>query len=44
VSKGDTSTKVITDTWTPNSAGSEQLVFVGPSYPTQTQSFSCTGG
>jgi hypothetical protein len=35
--------KSITDTWTPNSAGSEQLVFLSPSYPTQTQSFNCTG-
>jgi hypothetical protein len=41
ISKGDTTTKVVTDTWTPNSAGSEQLVFVSPSYPTQTQSFTC---
>ena len=36
-------TKVITDTWTPKTSGSEQLVFVNPSYPTQTQSFNCTG-
>jgi hypothetical protein len=43
VAKGDTSTKVITDTWTPQNAGTEQLVFTGPSYPTQTQSYSCGG-
>jgi hypothetical protein len=41
--KGGPTTKVVTDTWTPNSAGSEQLVFVSPSYPTQTQSFPCSG-
>ncbi|MDQ6711747.1 MAG: hypothetical protein M3Z28_00965 [Candidatus Dormibacteraeota bacterium] len=41
INKGDTTTKVVTDTWTPNSAGSEQLVFVSPSYATQTQSFNC---
>jgi hypothetical protein len=43
VAKGDTGTKVITDTWTPNSSGTEQLVFVSPSYPTLTKSFNCGG-
>jgi hypothetical protein len=43
VAKGDTSTKVITDAWKPQNAGSEQLVFSSPSYPTLTQSFNCGG-
>jgi hypothetical protein len=38
-----TSLKTITDTWAPKSGGSEQLVFVSPSYPTLTQSFPCNG-
>lgn len=38
-----TKLKTITDTWTPESAGSEQLVFLSPSYPTLTQSFPCAG-
>lgn len=41
-SSGQTS-KTITDTWAPTGAGSEQLVFVSPGYPTLTQPFVCHG-
>jgi hypothetical protein len=42
VAAGDTSAhSVVTDTWTPASPGSEQLVFNSPSYSLQPQSFTC---
>jgi hypothetical protein len=42
IAKGDTSTHaVVTDSWKPSSSGSEQLVFVGPTYPLAAQSFNC---
>jgi hypothetical protein len=31
----------VTDSWTPASAGSEQLVFSTPSYAVAPQSFTC---
>jgi hypothetical protein len=31
----------VTDSWTPASSGSEQLVFTNPSYAVAPQSFSC---
>jgi hypothetical protein len=34
---------VVTDQWTPNSSGSEQLVFVSPTYPLAAKSFNCGG-
>ena len=43
VAKGDTSAKVVTDSWKPQNSGTEKLVFVSPSYPTLTQSFACGG-
>ena len=41
VNPGDKGMQVFTDTWKPSGAGSEQLVFMSPSYATQTQSFNC---
>jgi hypothetical protein len=42
--KGDTSTHaVVKDQWTAGSSGTEQLVFVSPTYPLAAQSFSCSG-
>jgi hypothetical protein len=43
VAKGDTSAKVVTDSWVPQNSGTEKLVFVSPSHPTLTQSFNCGG-
>jgi hypothetical protein len=43
VAKGDTSAKVVTDSWVPQGSGTEKLVFVSTSYPTLTQSFACGG-
>jgi hypothetical protein len=44
IAKGDTSAHaVVTDSWTPGSSGSEQLVFVSPSYPLAAQAFNCGG-
>jgi hypothetical protein len=44
IAKGDTSSHpVVTDQWTPNSSGSEQLVFVSPTYPLAAKSFNCGG-
>ena len=44
IAKGDTGAHSVTDTWAPNSSGSEQLVFVAPTYPLAAQSFNCGGG
>lgn len=42
VAAGDTSAHfTVTDTWTPKSSGSEQLVFTTPSYTVAPQSFTC---
>jgi hypothetical protein len=42
VAAGDSSAhSVVTDSWTPLSAGSEQLVFTSPAYSLAPQSFSC---
>ena len=43
---GDTSLHAVQpDSWTPQSPGSEQLVFYSPSAPTVApRSFSCAGG
>ncbi len=42
VAAGDTSAhSVVTDSWTPASAGTEQLFFSVPSYGVQPQSFTC---
>jgi hypothetical protein len=44
IAKGDTSShSVITDRWAPGSSGTEQLVFVTPTYPLAAQSFKCGG-
>lgn len=43
VAKGDTSAKVVTDSWVPQNSGTENLVFVSPSHPTLSQSFNCGG-
>jgi hypothetical protein len=44
VAKGDTSSHpVVTDRWAPESSGSDQLVFVTPTYPLAAQSFNCGG-
>jgi hypothetical protein len=44
IAKGDTNAHaVVTDSWTPGSSGSEQLVFVSPSYPLAAQAFNCGG-
>lgn len=42
VAAGDTSAhSVVTDSWTPASAGTEQLFFLNPSYGVTPQSFNC---
>jgi len=42
VAAGDTAAhSVVTDSWSPQSPGSEQLVFTTPGYSLQPQSFSC---
>ena len=42
VAAGDASAhSVVTDTWTPGSPGSEQLVFTTPSDTLAAQSFTC---
>ena len=42
VAAGDIAThSVVTDSWTPASAGSAQLVFSTPGYAVTPQSFSC---
>lgn len=44
IAPGDTSSHaVVTDQWTPQHSGSEQLVFVSPSYTVPAQSWSCRG-
>ena len=44
IAKGDTSAHAVaTDHWTPSSSGSEQLVFVSPTYPLAAKSFNCGG-
>jgi hypothetical protein len=42
IAAGDSSAhSVVTDSWTPASAGTEQLVFSTPSYAVTPQSFTC---
>ncbi len=42
VAAGDTAAhSVVTDSWTPASAGTEQLVFTTPSFTVAPQSFTC---
>ncbi|HEY4845863.1 MAG TPA: hypothetical protein VII89_09225 [Candidatus Dormibacteraeota bacterium] len=44
IAKGDTGAHaVVTDVWTPGSSGSEQLVFVSPTYPLAAKAFNCGG-
>jgi hypothetical protein len=44
IASGDTSLHTVaTDRWTPTGSGSEQLVFVSPSYPLAAQNFVCGG-
>jgi hypothetical protein len=42
VAAGDTAAHaVVTDSWTPASAGTEQLVFTTPGYTVAPQNFTC---
>jgi hypothetical protein len=42
IAKGDTAAHaVVTDVWVPQGNGTEQLFFVGPSYPLAPTSFTC---
>jgi hypothetical protein len=42
IASGDTGVHAVaTDHWTPKGTGSEQLVFVSPSYPLAAQHFVC---
>ena len=42
IASGDTNLHTVaTDRWTASGSGSEQLVFVSPSYPLAAQNFIC---
>ena len=44
VAAGDTSSHaVVTDNFTPQTSGSDQLVFINPAYTVAAQSWSCLG-